>query len=264
MTFGVAAAFGAEPRYDIGWFGHFSTRLLPVDQGPRYAIYFVPAPQSALYRYGSAILGYDCYTGNAVDFPDSHAGAAVNWNELGKEPRRYGFHATLKAPFHLAPSHTESQLINAVQNFARLGHAIHAFRPALRLLSGFFAVVPRHAEPPLDALAASCTTLFDAYRAPMSPQERARRIALKLNQSQIQNLDRWGYPYVLSEFRFHLTLTGRVPVSRRKDILAALQREFRRSVVEPKVAVDRLALVKQDSPDGDFHVVSEAALGDAA
>jgi Protein of unknown function (DUF1045) len=235
-----------------------------VDQGPRYAIYFVPSVQSPLYRYGSTILGYDCYSGNAVGFPDKSVGAAVNWNELSKEPRRNGFHATLKAPFHLLPSHSERQLINALQNFAGLGHAVHTFVPAVRMLAGFFAVVPREPEPALDALAESCTTLFDAYRAPITPQERARRIALKLNDEQIRNLDRWGYPYVLSQYRFHMTLTGKVPPGRRKAILAILLKTFRHGGVEASVAVDRVALVKQETPDAAFRVVREAALGASA
>ena len=232
-----------------------------MDQGPRYAIYFVPAVQSRLYRYGSAILGYDCYSGKAVDFPDKSVGAAVNWNELSKEPRGYGFHAALKAPFHLLPSHSERQLINALRNFAGLGHAVHSFVPAVRMLAGFFAVVPREPAPALDALADSCTTLFDAYRAPITPQERARRIALKLNEEQIRNLDRWGYPYVLSQYRFHMTLTGKVPAGRRKAILVVLLKAFRQSGVEASVAVDRVALVKQETPDAAFRVVSDATLG---
>jgi hypothetical protein len=224
----------------------------------------VPAAQSRLYRYGSAVLGYDCYTGKAVDFPDKSVGAAVNWNELSEEPRRYGFHATLKAPFHLLPSHSEQQLIKSLQNFAGLGHAVRTFVPAVRMLSGFFAVVPRDAEPALDALATSCTTIFDAYRAPITPQERARRIALRLDEEQIRNLDRWGYPYVLSQYQFHLTLTGKIPSSRRKAVLAILLKSFRQSGVEPSVAIDRVALVKQGSPDASFRVVSDVALGTGA
>ncbi len=79
----------------------------------------------------------------------------------------------------------------------------------------------------------------------MSPQERARRIASGLSQSQIQNLDRWGYPYVLSEFRFHMTLTGAVPPRRKKAILAVLLNGFRQMKVESSIAIDRLALMKQ-------------------
>jgi hypothetical protein len=247
-----------------GWSATGRTAFIVVEQGPRYAIYFVPPAQSNLYRYGSSVLGYDCYTNNAADFPGQSESAAVNWNELGEEPRRYGFHATLKAPFHLLPSHSELQLINALQNFARLGHAVHAFVPAVRLLSDFFAVVPRDHEPGIDALAASCTTIFDAFRAPISPQERARRIALKLNDEQIRNLDRWGYPYVLSQYQFHMTLTGKIPARRRKAVLAVLLKVFRESAIEPSIAIDRIALVTQDTPDSRFRVVSEAVLGGGA
>jgi hypothetical protein len=241
-----------------------------VDQGPRYAIYFVPAADSKIYRYGSSILGYDCYSGQPVDFPEEVGqefgqefghesdNGAVNWNELTAAPRRYGFHATLKAPFYLSPACSEHQLVNALQNFAGLGHAVHRLAPTVRLLNRFFAIVPVKAATSLDTLAASCTTIFAAYRAPMSPQERARRIALGLNQSQIQNLDRWGSPYVLSEFRFHMTLTGQVPVRRRKVVLGILLDGFHRMRVESAVPIDRLALLKQATPDASFRVVAEA------
>jgi hypothetical protein len=230
----------------------------PADNGPRYAIYFVPAPTSQLYRYGSSILGYDSYSGKTIPFPDGDG--AVNWNELTATPRRYGFHATLKAPFHLAPSCSEQQLVNALQSFAGLGHAAHSFTPSLRELEDFIAIVPEKTEDWLNALAASCTTIFDAYRAPMSPQERARRIASGLSQSQIQNLDRWGYPYVLAEFRFHMTLTGAVPQRRRKAVIAVLLQGLRDMKVEPSVVVDRLALLRQDTTDAAFGVIGEVQL----
>ncbi len=169
----------------------------------------------------------------------------------------------MKAPFHLSPSCTERQLVNALQNFAGLGHAIRTFAPTVRLVSGFFAVAPLKAEASLDTLAASCTTLFDAYRAPMSPQERARRVALGLNRSQIRNLDRWGNPYALSEFRFHMTLTGAVPPRRRKAIVDTLLDGCDRMGVESSIAIDRLALVKQKTPDAAFRLVSESRLSTA-
>jgi Protein of unknown function (DUF1045) len=231
-----------------------------VDQAPRYAIYFVPAAQTQFYRYGSSILGYDSFTGEAVDFPRAFGDETINWSELTAPPRRYGFHATLKTPFYLSPACTETQLVSALQSFAGLGHAVRTFAPTVRLLNGFYAVVPLKPDAALDELAASCTTIFDAYRAPMSPQERARRIALGLNQSQIQNLDRWGSPYVLTEFRFHMTLTGKIPLRRRKAVLGILLNGFHRMKVETAVPIDRLALLKQASPDASFRVISEATL----
>ena len=235
-----------------------------MDQAPRYAIYFVPAAATKLYRYGSSILGYDCYSGDAIDLPEEFGQesdkAAVNWRELSAAPRPYGFHATLKAPFYLSPACTERQLVNALQNFAGLGHAVHSFAPTVRLINGFFAVVPLKSEASLDSLAASCTTIFDAYRAPMSPRDRARHIALGLNQNQIQNLDRWGFPYVLAEFKFHMTLTGQVPVRRRKAVLGTLLDGLHHTQVERTILVDRLALLKQPAPDVSFRVVGESAL----
>ena len=94
----------------------------------------------------------------------------------------------------------------------------------------------------------------------MSPQERARRLASGLSQSQIQNLDRWGYPFVLSEFRFHMTLTGAVPQRRKKAILAVLLNGFHHMKVERSIAIDRLALMKQETTDAPFRVLDEAML----
>jgi len=113
------------------------------------------------------------------------------------EPRRYGFHATLKAPFNLSASCREAQLVSALHSLAGLGHAIPALTPAVRMLNGFAAIVRAAASPAIGDLAAKCTTIFDAFRAPMAAQERARRVASGLNQGQIANLDRWGYPYWL-------------------------------------------------------------------
>ena len=58
-----------------------------------------------------------------------------------------------------------------------------------------------------------------------------------------------------------MTLTGKVPAGRRKAILAVLLKAFRQSGVEASVAVDRVALVKQETPDAAFRVVSDATLG---
>src|SRR6202012_5578780 len=114
-----------------------------------------------------------------------------------------------------------------VHSFAGLGHTIPALTPVVRMLSGFAAIVPATAGPAIDELAAKCTTIFDAFRAPMSAQERARRVAAGLNQSQTANLDRWGYPYLFADFRFHMTLTSKVDVGRRDDVLDTLQGALR-------------------------------------
>jgi hypothetical protein len=231
-----------------------------VDQGPRYAVFFVPPAPSDLYRFGSSVLGYDCYTGAKVAPPAEFKSDAASWRKATEEPRRYGFHATLKAPFHLSPSCTEVQLISAVQSFVSLGYAAPVITPAVKIFSGFAAIVALKPEPMLAALAGACTTIFDAYRAPMSPQERARRIALGLNQGEIQSLGRWGYPFGFSNFEFHMTLTGKVQASRRKETVAVLRKCFSRMHGNQEITVDRIALVKQESSRASFRVISQVEL----
>jgi 2'-5' RNA ligase len=230
-----------------------------VDHPPRYAVYFVPAADSELYRFGSAVLQYDCYTGHAVPPPEELSNQPDEWRDATEEPRRYGFHATLKAPFYLAPSSSEAQLVSAFQSFAAIGRAVATIQPVVTMLSGFTAIVPEQPNPAVNALAADCTTIFDAFRAPMSPQERARRLASGLNQSQIENLDRWGYPYLFADFRFHMTLTRKIAVERREPTVAVLRDLFQRTCGGP-IVIDRLTLTKQDTPASAFRVLSTAPL----
>src|SRR5438876_2656869 len=65
---------------------------------PRYAIYYVAAPGTDLDRFGTQLLGYDAYSGADLPFPNDIIRMAPNWRDMTKDPRKYGFHATLKAP----------------------------------------------------------------------------------------------------------------------------------------------------------------------
>jgi hypothetical protein len=229
---------------------------------PRYAIYFVPAADSALYRFGAAVLGYDCYTGNDLDFPGSLPMETSAWRDLTCEPRRYGFHATLKAPFHLAKDADEPALIDALSAFCRSMECIPAFAPIIAALAGFIAITPAAADPAVDRLAAACVTAFDRFRAPLSAQDRDRHV-IGLTERQTGNLDRWGYPFVFDDFRLHLTLTGRLGADRHGVVLAYLQDRFAAAWGRRRVPIDRIALVRQDRPDARFLVVRHAAIGAA-
>ena len=229
-------------------------------QQPRYAVYFVPAADSDLYRFGSAVLGYDCYLGKRVRRPREFEPNADRWRRATREPRRYGFHATLKAPFRLSASCTEAQLISALRSFAALGRNSATVKPAVQLLSGFVAVLAERPTPAVESLAADCTTIFDAFRAPMTAQERARRLASGLNPSQIANLDRWGYPYLFGDFRFHMTLTGTIPPDRQHEALSTLRAVHRRMCESRNLIIDRVALVRQDTAHSAFRVLSQALL----
>jgi putative phosphonate metabolism protein len=224
------------------------------DAQVRYAIYYVPTANSDLYGFGSAMLGYDAYSGADVPMPNEPGLDPQTWRGLTDEPRRYGFHATLKAPFRLADGCDEAQLTQAFFDFARRGHAAISIAPEIRLLSGFTAIVPRAPSAELAALADRCTTEFDAFRAPMPAAERERR-ANGLSGRQLDHLDRWGYPYVLADWRFHMTLTGRLPPEQQEMMLAVLRRHFAAMHGAHQIAIDRLGLFKQADAGERFHVL---------
>jgi putative phosphonate metabolism protein len=226
---------------------------------PRYAIYYASAPGSELDRFGAQMLGYDAFSGADLPFADGLLRGLPDWHDLTRDPRKYGFHATLKAPLTLAPGKSEAELLAACESFASMPRSVPVIRPVVDSISGFLAVVPAERSPGIERLAADCTRDFDGFRAPLAAEDRARRNPSALTPRQRDHLDRWGYPYVMEDFRFHMTLTGRLDASRRESILAMLRERF--AALGLKVLViDRIALFRQDQADGKFRVVSHWTL----
>ncbi|MGH6682290.1 MAG: DUF1045 domain-containing protein, partial [Bradyrhizobium sp.] len=230
---------------------------------PRYAIYYAAARGSNLDRFGAQHLGYDAWTGMDLCFPDGLLQAEPDWRELTEEPRKYGFHATLKAPFALAHDQTEAGLAAACASFAETPRPIPVIRPIVDSISGFIAVIPAERSAELDALAADCVTHLDGFRAPLTQADRARRHPHKPTPRQCDHLDRWGYPYVMEEFRFHMTLTGRLDAKRREPVLAMLRDRFA-AIGIASLAIDRIALFRQDSATARFAIVGAWELRAAA
>jgi len=226
---------------------------------PRYAIYFAAGADSALSRFGAELLGYDVYTGDEMPFPADASRVAPDWRDVTADPRKYGFHGTLKAPMALAPGRTEAELIAVCAAFAGKARPMPSIRPVVDSISGFIAVIPTEPVGALQQLAADCVREFDDFRAPMTAEDRARRKPDKLTERQRDYLDRWGYPYVMEEFRFHMTLTGRLDAERRGPILEMLRARFSALGLET-LAIDRIALFKQDDARARFRFVGEWAL----
>jgi putative phosphonate metabolism protein len=222
----------------------------------RYAIYYAPARHTALDRFGAQLLGYDAWTGGELSFPDFVVQAAPDWRELTQDPRKYGFHATLKAPLSLAPGRAEADLLAACASFAEKPRPIPAIRPVVDAISGFIAVIPGERSNELEQLAADCVSCFDGFRAPLTPEDRARRNPSTLTLRQRDHLDRWGYPYVMEDFRFHMTFTGRLDAARRKPVLAMLQQRFSEIGIT-QLAIDRIVLFRQDDISSRFRIIGQ-------
>ena len=130
---------------------------------PRYAIYYAPAPAARSIASARSLLGYDAFIGDELPFPDGIEQVLPDWRELTRDPRKYGFHATLKAPMALADGKTEAELLAACDTFARSPRAIPVIKPVVNSISGFIAVVPAQPPAELHQLAADCVSAFDAF-----------------------------------------------------------------------------------------------------
>lgn len=229
---------------------------------PRYAIYYMPTSDDALYRFGAELLGYDAFTARTLDQPTDARTAFADWCELTEEPRKYGFHATMKAPMALADGVSESTLVESFEAFARTPRAIPVITPVVRIIGSFIAVVPYTNNAALDKLAADCVQSFETFRAKLTPADRARRLQQSLTPRQIAHLDRWGYPYVFEDFRFHMTLSGSLHAARCEAVLAFLHERFSKldRAAQP---IDRLALLKQQNQASRFTVLTHASLRSA-
>ncbi|MEO1773716.1 MAG: DUF1045 domain-containing protein [Pseudomonadota bacterium] len=217
----------------------------------RYALFWAPRPGEPLARAGAAWLGWDPATGEAA--------AARADDPRIKAPRRYGLHATLKAPFRLAPGAEVAALDKALQTFAAA--RAPAVGPGLMLDDGlgFMALRPMAASPAIDALAGDCVTVFDHFRAPLTEEDRRRRGADRLSPRERALLEAHGYPYILDRFRFHITLTGRLKAGEAAETALELNDRFG-GFLTPAFRIDAIALFGDPGSGAGFRLLRHYAL----
>ncbi|WP_333824983.1 DUF1045 domain-containing protein [Pinisolibacter sp.] len=220
---------------------------------PRYGIYLAPAPETPLWRAASRVIGRDAVTGESLAFPTVTPCDRDDWRDLTAEPRRYGFHATLKAPFELADDADEILLTDAARGFAATRRGFSVGDLSVRAMKSFVALTPDASNADLEGLAADCVVAFEPFRAPLSDAERARRVAGLDDPRHVAAVDRWGYPWVFENFRFHMTLTGSLPEDRRGAVRDGLA-DFLGDVARP-LAVDAIVVFRQDHRAAPFRVM---------
>nr|WP_251134089.1 DUF1045 domain-containing protein [Rhodomicrobium sp. Az07] len=214
------------------------------DRYRRYAIYWTPEPGSALEAFGSAWFGGE----NFGLEPDLAARAK-------RAPARYGLHATLKAPFRLREGATADDIARALDAFCRIRRAPEASPLGFIRHQRYVVLSPGGRTAAIDWLAAECVTHFDRFRAPIGDADRAAREIDTMTARERAHLEDFGYPYVLSEFRFHISLAG--PLER-CEALAVCR------ALEPQLApmllgafrIDALTLLGEPEGGGAFQILS--------
>lgn len=225
----------------------------------RCAIYFTPSRDHSLTRAAAAWLGRDAFDDVMTEPVEDERLSAREVAFHTASARRYGFHATIKAPFELSEGHTPDALDAALADFARQTPPVTIDRLVLARLDGFYALVPQQSSAALQDLAGKVVRHFDDFRAPLSQADIARRNPEAMSAAEVANLLKWGYPYVFETFQFHMTLTGRVAGEEEARVRAVLERRFAPFIDLP-LAIDGLALFEEPEPGAPFVVRAYHAL----
>ncbi|MGC0152036.1 DUF1045 domain-containing protein [Chromobacterium vaccinii] len=217
----------------------------------RYALYYAPRPDSALWSAGCRWLGRDAASGGLPPRPEVDGVGAVEFAALTGAAARYGWHATLKAPFAPGPDVGEDALLRRT---AELAAGFEPFALPLRVdwLDRFLALRPAAPPPELAELAAACTVAL----APLADRGEPIKARDGLDARQRALYRRWGYPYVFEQFRFHLTLSA--DVERDSATARALELGARRHFdgLLDDVVVDGIALFVEPEAGGPFRCLA--------
>ncbi len=226
----------------------------------RYSIHFTPPAHDPLVLAAGQWLGRNAFSGEAteppsirgLDLPDIAFHTAL--------PRRTGFQAMLKAPFRPAAGVTEQRLLRHLMRFAGNQTPFALQRLEVARLGNFFGLAPISPCAAMQFLAACVVQEFDSFRAPPTETELERSDPGDLSAAQLANLYRWGYPYVMEEFRFHMPLTG--PLSP-ADIprLEPPLRTYFNPLLEREIDVANLALFIEEEAGAPLMVHSLHPLG---
>lgn len=217
----------------------------------RYAVYWLPG--GPLSTWAEAWLGWQMATGTPLARP-AIAGLPLPLPDLTAAATAYGLHATIKPPFRLVPGRDEAAVCAAFAAFCTTERAVEA--PGLRLtdLDGFLALTPDGDSAAVDALAGRAVEALDHFRAPPLQSEIDCRRDAGLTRRQETLLQRWGYPYVMEEFRFHVTLTGRVIAPDSARVQAVLG-PLLAPLLSPHLRIAGLSLVGQMA-QGGFRLIA--------
>ena len=202
----------------------------------RWAVYFVPEPDGRLAQLGQAWFA-------------SHDRAPYL-----ASPQRYGFHATLKAPFRLRADMTAGGLRLDARRLARRLEPVALPGLDVVAMGRYLALMPERPCPAVAALAQRLVVGLDAFRAP------ARRHWTGLTPQQRHNARRWGYPWVGRAYHFHMTLAGPFDGAPDAAWLTRAQRHFS-ALDGHRVSIDTISLCRQPKAGVPFSEVVRLPLG---
>lgn len=223
----------------------------------RVAIFYAPASKSPLAQFGSEWLGWDVENAIDVKHPDiPNLPAPIS--DMTTTPRKYGFHGTLKAPFKLHATKSLDELRTALRGFSHKTSKFTVGQMMVARLGNFVAIIQASPSTILREFAAMTVEHFEEFRAPLNEKDIAKRRKANLSQRQNELMLRWGYPYVFEEFKFHLTLTGKLEEADAETTKNIIGEHLSDILNKPLEAVD--ICLYGERKDGRFEIIERFPL----
>ncbi len=227
---------------------------------PRFAVYFAPARFSPWWLWGAHWLGRDEHDDEALAQPQLPGCSPTLLQQATAAARRYGFHATLKAPFRLRAGVTPDHVWARLRHLAQDAAALPLGPMEAVVWQDFVAVVPASASPALATLAQRCVRELDELRAPLSEAERQRRGWDRLDERARELVERFGYDRVLERFQLHFSLSGAADAATCEQLRqAALPAVDQLNATSP-LCLDRLCLFVESAPGAPLRRWGDALL----
>lgn len=218
----------------------------------RYAIYYVPHYETELAEFGKTWFGYDLSEGDTDR--NLYGLSADLVREVTRQPARYGLHATLKAPFNLDEGCSLEQLLQKTEQFCKKRKKFSLGNLKIGWHGNTMVLVEGQHDHRINQFASRCVLDFEDFRAPLTVKERTRRLEQNLNLHQRLMLEELGYPYVLSEFRFHITLTKNMTEDEKVQVVPALQPVLN-SILGNPCDIDGIAIVGDPGNNQPFQMI---------
>ncbi|MDA0891388.1 MAG: DUF1045 domain-containing protein [Proteobacteria bacterium] len=220
----------------------------------RYAVYYAPRP-GAFAEAGAVWLGRNCITGFPLAQPKLQ-GTLADLAPLTTKPRKYGFHGTLRAPFRLAEGEDVVSVVACLADLAKRLEPARCDGLEVGNPYGFgLALKPVGDEAEILKLAAAVVEHTDYLRAPLRTDEIAQREQSEnLNPRQRSYLHRWGYPMVMEELCFQLTLSNRIDPNVQTELETSASLHFNKVLPVPFVIED-LCLFGEEADTGMFRLL---------
>jgi hypothetical protein len=226
----------------------------------RYALYFAPRPESPWWKAGCQWLGRDPLTDADSSQPDEQPEIPglprLLLAKLTSDARRYGFHATLKAPFRLQSGFTEAHLLAMTEAFCAAQRPMFVPDVEVGMIGKTLALRAAGDTHSIDALALRCLQYFDLLRAAPTAEEQRKYRSRGLSAREEELLQRWGYPYTEEHFRFHMSLSDDLSELDAEAIAAmhtAAEAHFAHAHASEPLGIDGLTIFREVERGAPFH-----------